>query len=87
MISQTSRAERTPVVIAVTDKVQVIQKFFHKPALVVFYSGYFSTASLNALNPSISPTDFASTDPAVKTKFVGAVRKSHLPVNEVMKAN
>ena len=84
MISQLCRAERTPDVVAVTDWVQVIQKFPHTHALVVFDSYYIATVSLIALNPSISPTDSESFGPVAKTKLNGAVRKDRLPVTEGM---
>ena len=75
MTSLTSRAEWTPVAEAGNDWVQVMQKFPHKPALVVFDSYYFSTASLNRLNPSISSTDSHSPAPVARTNFIGAVKK------------
>ena len=63
---------------------QVIPKFPHKPALVVFDSYCFSTASLNTLNPSINPTDLASPGLVVKTKFIGALTKDDVAVTEAM---
>ena len=55
---------------------RLLQKFPHKPALVVFDSYYFSTASLNRLNPSISSTDSHSPASVVRTKFIGAIYHS-----------
>ena len=74
------RRGRSHVVEAVTDLVQVMQKFPRKPAIVVFNSYYFSTASLNTLNPLISFTVYESPGSVVKTKIIGAVREDCLPV-------
>ena len=72
MASQSSRTERVPVDEAVADWIRVVNKFPHKPALVVFDSYYFSNGSLSRLNSPVSDGD---TCPVVKTEFIGAVRK------------
>ena len=81
MASQSSRTERAPVDEAVADWVRVVNKFPHKPALVVFDSYYFSTGSLSRLN---SPASDGDAGPAVETKYIGAVRKDRLPVTDAM---
>ena len=81
MTSQTSRAERTPVVEAVN-----MGASYAEVSLLVnlplWY--YYSTASLNRLNPSISSTDSQFPAPAVRTKSIGGVRKDSLLLTEAM---
>ena len=70
MASLSSRTEWTPVDEAVVTWIRVVNKFPHKPALVVFDTYYFSTET--------------SVLWLIKTKFIGAMRKDRLPVTEAM---
>ena len=79
MASQSFRLERAPVDEAVAGWIRVVNKFPHKPALVVFNSYCFSTGSLSRLNSPVSDGDGGPVD---KTKFIGAVRKDRLPLQK-----